>query len=89
MDRISKIKNYKSFFEDQIKEAIDEQQKINRSRMSQLFLSGDLSIAYVDAVQKETGMLILKFPKRMAPRLKVQKSIKVSDMEAPESSIVT
>ena len=77
MDRISKIKNYKSFFEDQIKEAVDEQQKINRSRMSQLFLSGDLSIAYVDTVQKETGMIILKFPKRMAPRLKVQKSIVV------------
>ncbi len=28
-----KLANYKSFFADQVKEAIDEQQKINRSQM--------------------------------------------------------
>ena len=75
MDKHQKVENYKSFFADQIKESIDEQTKVNRSRMNQLFRSGDLSLAYVDIVQKETGMVILKFPKRMAPRLKVQKNI--------------
>ena len=77
MDKITKIENYKSLFADQIKESIDEQQKVNRSQMSQLFKSGDLSLAYVDTIQRETGMVILKFPKRMAPRLKVQKNIVV------------
>ena len=75
MDKHQKVENYKSFFGDQIKESIDEQTKVNRSRMNQLFQSGDLSLAYVDTVQKETGMVILKFPRRMAPRLKVQKNI--------------
>lgn len=77
MDKITKIENYKSLFADQIKESIDEQQKVNRSQMSQLFKSGNLSLAYVDTIQRETGMVILKFPKRMAPRLKVQKNIVV------------
>ncbi len=77
MDKTVKIENYKSLFADQIKESIEEQQKVNRSRMNQLFKSGDLSLAYVDAIQRETGMVVLKFPKRMAPRLKVQKSIVV------------
>ncbi|MCW3805725.1 PIN domain-containing protein [Plebeiibacterium marinum] len=45
--------------------------------MRQLFKSDELSIAYVDSVQTETGMVVLKFPRRMAPRLKVQKSITV------------
>lgn len=72
-----KINNYKSFYADQVKEAIDEQQKVNKSQMCQLFKSDELSLAYVDSVQKETGMVVLKFPRRMAPRLKVQKSITV------------
>ena len=75
MNKITKIENYKSLFADQIKESIDEQQKVNRSQMCQLFKAGDLSLAYVDTIQRETGMVILKFPKRMAPRLKVQKNI--------------
>lgn len=73
----NKIKNYKSFFADQIKEAIDEQQKMNKSQMCQLFRSDELSLAYVESIQKETGMVVLKFPSRMAPRLKVQKSITI------------
>ena len=52
MDKITKIENYKSLFADQIKESIDEQQKVNRSQMSQLFKAGDLSLAYVDAIQR-------------------------------------
>ncbi len=72
-----KINNYKSFFADQVKEAIDEQQKVNKSQMCQLFKSDELSLAYVESVQRETGMVVLKFPRRMAPRLKVQKSITV------------
>lgn len=71
------ISNYKSFFADQIKEAVGEQQKVNRSSMRQLFRSGDLSLAYVETIQRETGMVILKFPRRMAPRLKVQKSVTI------------
>ena len=73
----TKISNYKAFFADQVKESVNEQQKINRSPMRQLFRSGDLSIAYVEKIQRETGMVILKFPRRMAPRLKVQKSITI------------
>ena len=41
-----KLANYKSFFADQVKEAIDEQQKINRSQMRNLFKTGELSLAY-------------------------------------------
>ena len=74
---MDKISNYKAFFVDQIKEAVGEQQKVNRSSMRQLFRSGDLSLAYVETIQRETGMIILKFPRRMAPRLKVQKSITI------------
>ena len=70
-----KLSNYKSFFADQVKEAIDEQQKINRSQMRYLFKTGELSLAYVDSIQHETGMIILKCPRRMAPRLKVQKGV--------------
>ena len=68
-----KLSNYKSFFADQVKEAIDEQQKINRSQMRNLFKTGDLSLAYVDSIQHETGMIILKCPRRMAPRLKYRR----------------
>lgn len=74
IDRI-KLSNYKSFFADQVKEAINEQQKINKSQMYNLFRTSELSIAYVDSIQHETGMVILKCPRHMAPRLKVQKSI--------------
>lgn len=70
-----KLANYKSFFADQVKEAVDEQQKINRSQMRNLFKTGELSLAYVDSIQHETGMIILKCPRRMAPRLKVQKGV--------------
>lgn len=70
-----KLLNYKSFFADQVKEAIDEQQKINRSQMCNLFKTGELSLAYVDSIQHETGMIILKCPRKMTPRLKVQKSV--------------
>jgi len=72
-----KLVNYKSFFADQVKEAIDEQQKINKSQMRQLFNTGELALAYIESVQNEIGMVILKCPRNMAPRLKVQKSITV------------
>lgn len=70
-----KLSNYKSFFADQVKEAIDEQQRINKSQIRNLFKTGELSLAYVDSIQHETGMVILKCPRHMSPRLKVQKSI--------------
>lgn len=70
-----KLSNYKSFFANQVKESIEEQQKINRSQMRNLFKTGELSLAYIDSIQHETGMVILKCPRHMAPRLKVQKSV--------------
>lgn len=73
----SKINKYQSFFADQIKEAIAEQKKINHAQMRQLFKTDNLALAYVDSVDKETGMVILKCPRRMAPRLKVQRSLVV------------
>lgn len=73
----TKFSNYKSFFADQIKEAINEQQKINKSQIHQLFKTDELALAYVESVQMQTGMVILKCPRYMAPRLKVQKSITV------------
>ena len=79
------LSNYQAFFADQVKESIGEQQKINRSSMRQLFRLGELSLAYVETIQRETGMVILKFPRRMAPRLKVQKSITIIKKEAFQS----
>lgn len=73
----SKIFKYQSFFADQVKEAIEEQQKINHAQMRNLFKTDNLALAYVDSVDKETGMVILKCPRRMAPRLKVQRSLVV------------
>lgn len=72
-----RIDNYKSFFTDQVKESVDEQQKKNRSTMCQLFKTDALSLGYVERVQPELGTVIIKFPRRMAPRLKVQRSITI------------
>lgn len=73
----SRISNYKSFFADQIKESVDEQQKMNHSTMSQLFKTDALSLGYIERVQSELGTVIIKFPRSMAPRLKVQRSVTV------------
>lgn len=70
-----KLSNYKSFFGDQVEVAIDKQQKINKSHMRDLFKTGELSLAYIDSIQSETGMVILKCLRRMSPRLKIQKSV--------------
>lgn len=82
---MDKIGNYKAFFADQIKESVNEQQKINRSPMRQLFRAGEISLAYVETIQRETGMVILKFPRKMAPRLKVQKSVTIISKGAFQS----
>lgn len=71
----TKLANYKSFFADQVKGEIEKQNKINKSQMRNLFKQGELSLAFVNSIQKETGMVILKCPRRMSPRLKVQKGI--------------
>lgn len=73
----NRITNFKSFFADQIKESVDDQQKMNRSTMNQLFKTDALSLGYVERVQPELGTVIIKFPRTMAPRLKVQRSITV------------
>ena len=75
MMNTTKLENYKSFFADQVKEEIIEQQIVNKSQMRNLFKEGKLSLAFIDSIQHETGMVILKCPRRMSPRLKVQKSI--------------
>lgn len=79
------ISNYKFFFKDQTFEAVQEQDKVNKSMMCNLFKSGVISLGYVDSVQLETGTVILKFPRRMAPRLKVQRSIVVIKKGAKQS----
>ena len=71
IDKDKKLDNYKRFFADQVKEAIAEQQKVNKSAMRSLFKTGDLALAYIDSVQNETGYVIIKCPRGMAPRLKV------------------
>ena len=53
--------------------------------MCNLFKTGELSLAYVDSIQYETGMVILKCPRRMAPQLKVQKSIVIITTGAKQS----
>ncbi len=73
----NRISNYESFFADQIKESVEEQQKINRSTMSQLFKTDALSLGYVEREQPELGTIINKKTRTMAPRLKVQRSITV------------
>ena len=72
------LDNYKSFFADQVKEEIEEQKTINRSLIPQLFKKFDeLSLAYADRIQQETGLVILKCPRNMAPRIKDQKALVV------------
>lgn len=72
-----RIENYKSFFVDQVSGSVEEQKKKNNSTMCQLFKTDMLSLGFVERVQPELGTIIIKFPKRMAPRLKVQKSITI------------
>lgn len=84
MDTTKRLDFIKGFFADQVKEAIEEQQKINKSPMYSLFKSGELSLAYIDSVQEETGYVIIKCPNGMTPRLKVQKCLTVIKKEAFE-----
>lgn len=72
-----KLRHYKSFFADQKNSQIEEQQKKNNSKVSQLFKSGDLSLGYVERVIPELGYVVIKFPRYMAPRLKVLKNITI------------
>lgn len=72
-----KLSHFKSFFAEQVKSEVDEQQKKNHSRITQLFKSGDLALGYVERVIPEFGYIVIKFPRMMAPRLKVLRSIVV------------
>ncbi len=72
-----KLIRFKSFFADQVKNEIGEQQKKNHSNISQLFKSGDLALGFVERVILELGYIVVKFPRMMAPRLKVLQSIVV------------
>ena len=79
-----KLKHYQSFFADQIKAQVDEQQKKNHSKVSQLFKSGDLALGYVERVIPELGYIVIKFPRSMAPRLKVLQNITIIKAAARE-----
>ena len=48
------ISNYKYFFKDQAFEAVQEQDKVNKSMMCNLFKAGVISLGFVDSVQPET-----------------------------------
>lgn len=65
-----KLLHFKSFFADQVKNEVSEQQKKNHSKVSQLFKTGDLALGYVERVIPEFGYIVVKFPRNMAPRLK-------------------
>ena len=51
------ISNYKYFFKDQAFEAVQEQEKVNKSMICNLFKSGVISLGFVDNVQQETGKI--------------------------------
>ena len=74
---MTKIKNYQSFFGDQVKETEIEQRTLVKSPVSQLIKKEELTYGYVDHVNRERGHVIFKFPKNKAPRLKVLRSLVV------------
>lgn len=74
---MTKIKNYQSFFGDQVKETEIEQRTLVKSPVSQLIKKEELTYGYVDHVNRERGHVIFKFPKNKAPRLKVLRSLAV------------
>lgn len=74
---LTKIKNYQSFFGDQVKEIEIEQKTLVMSPVCQLFKKEDLTCGYVDHVNRERGHVVFKFPKNKAPRLKVLRSLAV------------
>lgn len=71
----TKIKNYKYFFGDQVKEIETEQKTLVKTPISQLIKKEKLTYGYVDHVNLERGHVIFKFPKNKAPRLKVLRSL--------------
>ena len=74
---LTKIKNYQSFFGDQVKEIEIEQKTLVMSPVCQLFKKEELTCGYVDHVNRERGHVVFKFPKNKAPRLKVLRSLAV------------
>ena len=79
---INKIYNYQLFFGDQVKEEEREQRTIALSPINQLILNGELTYGCVDHVNYDRGHIIFKFPKDMAPRLKVQRSMVIISKHA-------
>ena len=78
----NKIFNYQLFFRDQVKEEEREQRTIALSPINQLILKGELTYGCVDHVNYDRGHVIFKFPKNMAPRLKVQRSMVIISKQA-------
>lgn len=74
---MTKIKNYQSFFGDQVKEIEIEQKTLVMSPVNQLVKKEELTCGYVDHVNRERGHVVFKFPKNKAPRLKVLRSLTV------------
>ncbi len=69
------IEHYKTFFVDQVKDAIAEQKKIDETPISQLLRSQEVTIAYATAVLTDTGYVVFKFPRTAPPRLHVQRCV--------------
>ena len=66
-----KIKNYQSFFSDQVREAELEQKTIIKAPMNLLFKKEEILIGYVDHVNENLGHVVLKFPKDKAKKMKL------------------
>lgn len=82
MDKVKKIQNYVSFFNDQVKELEQDQKSIILSPICQLLVNEDIIYGYIDHVNTAKGHVVLKFPKDKAPRLKVLMSITIIKKKA-------
>lgn len=67
-----RIKQYQFFFSDQIKAIEDEYRCIATAPMYQLINQNRVTIGYADHIDENRHHLILRIPKRKAPRLKVK-----------------
>lgn len=72
---MANVDKFVSFFITQAEDAKLEQKKVDLAPMSELFKSGDVTLAYTHSVLPELGMVVLRFYKSKTPRLKVQKEM--------------
>jgi len=77
-----KIKGYKWFFYDQLRQMELELKTIVTTPIAQLISSGNVNIGYIDKVIQQKGHIIIKFPQTHAPRLKVLKNFVIIKKKA-------